>query len=54
MNNGVANNHVLVEEISYFMIEEIYYIIKKKTFTSLGISLRFKESKYLTDLSLKQ
>ena len=53
MNNKVAKNHVLIEAISYFMIEEIYYIIKKKTFTSLGISLRFRQTKYVTDLSLK-
>ena len=41
MNNGASNTHVLVEEIYYLMIEEIYYVIKKKTFTSSGISLRF-------------
>jgi hypothetical protein len=41
INRSVANSHVLIEEISSFMIEEIYYVIKKKTFTSPGISLRF-------------
>tara|TARA_B110000438_G_C15572986_1_gene546216 strand:- start:492 stop:674 length:183 start_codon:yes stop_codon:yes gene_type:complete len=51
MNYRPANSQILIKEIYYLMIEEIYYVIKKKTFTSPGISLRFNLNKYLTNLS---